>query len=85
MKKILLTGFAFLGFTCVVMAQNEPAKAKKKTQNISILKPTEAAPASAERVKAKLEKEKAAGKVVVPATATNAASETAPKKAVQKK
>jgi hypothetical protein len=85
MKKILLTGFAFLGLTCVVMAQNEPAKAKKKTQNISILNPTEAAPASAERVKAKLEKEKAAGKVVVPATATNAASETAPKKAVQKK
>jgi hypothetical protein len=84
MKKILLTGFVLMGFTCVVMAQNEPAKAKKKTQNISILNPTEAAPASAERVKAKLEKEKAAGKVV-PATATNAAAETAPKKAAQKK
>lgn len=84
MKKILLTGFAFLGFTCVVMAQNEPAKAKKKTQNISILKPTEAAPASAERVKAKLEKEKAAGKVA-PATATNAAADIAPKKAAQRK
>jgi hypothetical protein len=84
MKKILLTGFAFLGFTCVVMAQNEPAKAKKKTQNISILKPTEAAPASAERVKAKLEKEKAAGKVA-PTTATNAAADIAPKKAAQRK
>jgi hypothetical protein len=55
MKKILLTGFALMGFTCVVMAQNEPAKAKKKTQNISILNPTEASPASAERIKAKLE------------------------------
>jgi hypothetical protein len=66
------------------MAQNEPAKAKKKTQNISILKPTEAAPASAERVKAKLEKEKAAGKVAPP-TATNAAADIAPKKAAQKK
>jgi hypothetical protein len=35
-------------------------------------------------VKAKLEKEKAAGKVA-PATATNAAADIAPKKASQKK
>lgn len=80
MKKILLTGFAFMGFACVAVAQNEPAKAKKKTPTVSSFKTMEATPASAERVKAKLEKEKAATKVVLPAV-ENAAVENAPKKA----
>jgi len=83
MKKILLTGFAFMGLTCVAVAQNEPAKAKKKTPTASSFKTMEDTPATAERVKAKLEKEKAAAKVAVP-VAENAAVENAPKKAANK-
>jgi hypothetical protein len=84
MKKILLMGFALVCFSSMAFAQTEPSKAKKKSTTPFVAKAYETAPASAERVKAKLEKEKNAAKASTPAT-INAASETVPKKTDQKK
>lgn len=80
MKKILLTGFAFFGVSCIAMAQNEPAKAKKSTQKIVIVTNTDAKPASAERVKAKMEKEKAAAVAVTPSVVSEAVENVPTKK-----